>query len=149
MSTTLLGSGNVLDAAQIQSLLVGAPSNQRVLLQVDMSVSPGANVVNWLQSELISKGVPGVEVSTGSPILNISWINTSGVSAYSGPAMLAPIAIVAIILAAIAVIALVVLGWRLFSVIPDSLKAPLIIAGVAALAILGLVIAYRKFRGER
>jgi hypothetical protein len=61
--------------------------------------------------------------------------------------MLAPLAVVAIILAALAIISLVILGWRLFSVIPDSLKGPLVIAGVVAAAVLILAIAYRKFKG--
>ena len=156
MSEVLIGSGGVLDANQIASLISQNLKNgERAKLQIDLTRSPTAEFVNWLQDRLESENIPGVQVSTGSPILNISWIHYNDPVGYNpddpdGPVMWIQVVMaVAAIIVSIAVIIALVIGWRIYKDIPDIVKGPLISGVLIAGIILTLAIAYRKFIPEK
>jgi hypothetical protein len=142
-----IGSGTVLSSPEIADLLGQVPGDTRVQLTLDLTASPGAWVVNELQNVLSAAGVPGVHVSTGSPVLNISWLHNPGVP-YRGARVVAmdPFTAVAIILASLAVIAIVVLGWRLYQDVPTVLKPAVIIGGLAVVGIIAYALARSKTR---
>jgi hypothetical protein len=133
MSWQLEGSGSVLDAGAIGNLLQQAPNGQ-ALLQMDLRTSIAGSVVTQIQNTLSNAGVPGVQVYTGSPILNIQWENESGIS---GISQMDPLTAIAIILGVLLAAALIIIGWRLYSVIPapiaHSLVTILAVGGVALL----------------
>jgi hypothetical protein len=139
-----LGSGNVLNATQISNLISGVPDNTRVQLTLNLRASPAGWMVTQLQNDLASQGIPGVKVSTGSPILNISWIHNASVSSQISGIALGPLAIVAIIVVALAVIAVVVVGWLVYKDVPTVLKPAVIVAGIA---LIGLIV-YAVVRSE-
>jgi len=139
MAWQLEGSGNVIDAGAIGGLLQRAPNGQ-ALLQMDLRTSIAGSVVTGIQNTLANAGVPGVQVYTGSPILNIQWENESGIS---GISQMDPLTAIAIIVGALVVIAVLIIGWRLYSAIPapiaHSLVTILAVGGVALLLLSILV----------
>ena len=97
MAWQLEGSGSVIDAGAIGGLLQRAPNGQ-ALLQMDLRTSIAGSVVTFIQNTLADAGVPGVQVYTGSPILNIQWENESGIS---GISQMDPLTAIAIIVGAL------------------------------------------------
>jgi len=139
-----IGSGGVVNAGEISNIVSTVPSNTRVLLQLDLTASPAAWIVNQIQNTLANAGVPGVKVSTGSPVLNISWIHdpiTAPVNPV-GKIALDPLTAIAIIVAAVAAVAIVVIGWRMYEEVPSALQPALLIGGLILAG--GLVYAYIK-----
>ena len=128
-----VAEGGVLDLTnlgQYESQLDEGSSN---LLQLflRMPVTPG--VAADLENLLREAGVEGVRVTTSSPILNIYF--------KKGFPWLAVIA--AIILASLVVVALVV-SWRLFTMVPKAAIPFLILAGIAAVTVVGVYLIRRK-----
>lgn len=134
-----IGSGGVVDALSIANLVEQVPDNTRVMLQLDLTASPAAWIVNQVQNSLISAGVPGARVTTGSPVLNISWINDPAPVARIA---LDPLTAIAIIVAAVAAVAIVVIGWRMYEEVPSALQPWLLVGGLILAG--GLVFAYIK-----
>ena len=133
MAWELLGSGNVLGAGEIANYVSQVPDNTRVKVAFNLRASPAGWMIDQLQNTLENQGVPGVKVSTGSPIINISWVHNPAVSSRVSSIALAPLTAVAIILAALAVIAVVIIGWLVYKDVPAAFK-PAVVIGVIALA---------------
>ena len=128
-----VAEGGVLDLTnlgQYESQLDEGSSNWLQLF-LRMPVTPG--VAADLENLLREAGVEGVRVTTSSPILNIYF--------KKGFPWLAVIA--AIILASLVVAALVV-SWKLFTMVPEAIRPWLAVAGIAAVAIIGVYLIRRS-----
>jgi hypothetical protein len=136
-----IGSGGIIDSFAISNLLNQIPGSKRVLLQ--LTESPAGWIVDEVRNSLVAAGVPGVEVYTGSPELNISWINQPEIS--SRAIAIGPLAIIGIIMVAIAAIIVFVIGWKLYQ---DLGSLGPVLLPFAAIAVIGLIaaVAYSKFR---
>jgi hypothetical protein len=113
MTWEMVSSGSILDAAQMQDYDGFLAEGQRGKLEVDLSFVPGADIVNWLQSEMLNRGVTDARVSTGSPMLNIEFRKTF----FWLP----------VIAALVLILAILIVGWRFFREIvevipPDTLN---------------------------
>lgn len=133
MSWKQVADGNFLDATELGSLEENyIAEGQRGRIEIDLRVSVPSSVVSQLENELRQRGVQDVSVTTGSPMLRITY--------RKGFPWLA--VIVAIVLGLI-VLAILVIGWRFFREIVDIIPEPLRgVAGIAIVAgiILGLVV---------
>jgi len=139
-----IGAGNVLNATQVANVVNTVPDNTRVRLTLNLRASPAGWMVDQIQNTLENEGVPGVKVSTGSPVLNISWIHNPAISSGISRISLAPLAIVAIIIVALAAVAISVIGWLVYKDVPTALKPAVIIGGLALVGIL----AYALIKSE-
>ena len=135
MAWEQVGSGGLLDATELgyyEETFI--PEGQRGLLQLDLRMPIPQSIVSQLQSQLRDRGVTEAQVSTGSPVLNISWRH--------GFPFLA--VIVAIVLGLV-ILAVLITGWRLFKEVVPAGWQPLIGGlGLALLAILGIVLLTRR-----
>ena len=143
MAWEFLGEGGVVDAGAIGAYVDQVPDGNYARLAFDLRASPAGWMVEQIQNILRTADVPGVRVSTGSPVLNVDWIVNRGVA---GSISMEPLTAVAIIIAAIAVILLLVIGWSVWTAVPSGLKgmtATLVLIGGAILA---AAISYSLFR---
>jgi len=126
MSWELITSGGIINAAELvnyEQQYVG--EGQRARLELDLRMPVSQDIANQLQNELKQRGVAGVSVRTGSPLLIVEY--------RKGFPWLA--VIISAILA-IAVLAILIIGWRIFrEVVPEALQPAigtlLILAGIA------------------
>lgn len=135
-----IASGNLLDAGELLGYEAsGIDEGQRGLLSLDLRAAIPQSIVSQLQNELKQRGVAEAQVSTGSPILNISWRKGSpwlGV-------------IVAAILGLI-VLAILIVGWRLFREVVETLGTAggwLVIAAVIGIIAVGTAALRRARNG--
>ena len=133
MAWEQVATGSLFDAVNIEQYEGFIGEGNRAQLQLDLRYDVGSTIANQLRSQLIARGIPGVEVTRGSPRLNITW--------RKGFPWLA--VVVAIILA-LAILAIIILAWRLFrEIVPEGLQpivGTMLLVGGAALA---AVVAYK------
>lgn len=118
------GALDLINLGQYESELDEGSSN---LLQLILRLPVTQGVATDLENILREAGVEDVRVTTGSPILNIYF--------KKGFPWLAIIA--AIILASLVVAALVI-TWKLFTMIPTAAIPFLLLAGIAAVTVVGI-----------
>lgn len=124
-----IASGNILDATQMAGYDDYLDEGQRGQLEISLRVTPPAWIVSELQDRLDNAGVENAHVSTGSPLLRISY--------RKGFPWLA--VIVAAVLA-LAVLAVLVIAWRFYREVVEDLGPTggyLFIAAVLGVAALG------------
>jgi hypothetical protein len=148
MGWEIIDEGNLLNAASLGSLIETTPAGTGCQLQLDLTASPAAWILNSVKTALTNAGVTGVNVTSSSPTMNIFWTKEGLNEEYDEGIAVAPLVIAAIIIAAIAVIAVVVIGWRFLNAVGPTFSKPLLIGlGIAAAALAGSI-AYRNFRGR-
>ncbi len=137
MAWEQIASGGLLDATELGGYEeTYIAEGQRGLLQLDLRLAVSPSVANLLQSQLQQRGVSEAQVSTDSPVLNISWRR--------GFPWLA--VIVAIILGLIA-LAILIAGWRFYREIVQDLGPTggwLFIAAVLGLVVVGATALKRR-----
>ena len=135
MAYELVGSGGILDAAELSQYEASLAEGQRGLLELDLRLPVSASVAAQLENELRQRGVLDVSVSTASPMLRVSW--------RKGFPWLAVIAAVVL---GLVILAILIIGWRIFrEVVPKGLQ-PLVGTGliVAGIALVGLIVLRRR-----
>ena len=143
MAWEFLGSGGVINAGEIGNYVSQIPAGNYARLSFDLRASPAGWMVDQIRNILVNAGVPGVQVSTGSPVLNVDWLIEEPVT---GIAM-EPLTAIAIILSAIAVILLLVIGWSVWNSIPGSIKGVTATILFVGGGLLLLAYALSKFKG--
>ena len=133
MAWEQIASGGLLDARDIERYEAYIGEGQRALLELDLRAPAPDYIVSELQSQLRKAGVREVQVTTGSPLLRVSW--------RKGFPFL-PV-IVGIILGLI-VLAILIVGWRLlreiFEVIPEPFRGLAISGIVLALVVVAVLV---------
>lgn len=133
MAYELLGSGGILDAIQIGNYESYIAEGERGLLELDLRLPVSQSIASQLESQLKSRGIPGVSVRTASPMLQISWLK--------GFPWL--VVIVAAVLALI-VLAILIVGWRLYHEVVVTTGgaggATLLGGGILLLVVAGLAV---------
>jgi predicted exporter len=131
MGYQLLASGSILDAVEVASYDDYLREGERGLLELDLRDAPSQTVVSQLRTTLQSYGVEDVNVSTGSPILRISY--------RKGLPWLA------IIVAAVLILAILVVGWRFYKeVFPEGLPTPVSVGLIVAVLAAIVLVAWRR-----
>ena len=126
MSWQQIASGGVVDLAYLSQYENSIPEGTKGWLQLQLSAPITQSMVDRLKSALVQAGVEDVQVTTGSPVLNITF--------RKGFPWLA---VIAAIILAMAIIAILVIGWKLFKeVIPEGAQFPV---AIVLIAIAGLV----------
>lgn len=138
MAWEQIASGGLLEATNLAGYETSyIAEGQRGMLQLDLRMPVSQNIASQLQSQLLERGVTEAQVSTGSPVLNISWRR--------GFPWLA--VIVAVILALI-ILAILIVGWKLYREIVATLGPTggwLFIAAMVEFVVIGAV-ALRRLR---
>jgi len=130
-----IASGSLMNAAEIERHEARIAEGQRGLLELSLRTPVPDWVVIQLQSRLNQVGVGEAKVSTGSPLLRVSW--------RKGMSWLA--VIIPIIIALLAVLAILIVGWKLFKEIAAVIpQVPLSIGLILALVLGIMVLARRK-----
>jgi hypothetical protein len=136
MSWEQIGSGSILDTGDLKNLERSISEGQKGMLELDLRVSPGQSIIDELQSQLQAHGVTEAKVTSGSPILRIEYRKG--------------FPWVAVIVAIILVLAILIIGWRFFREIVQSvgpaIAGGILIAGVIGLVLLSVAIAKRRLR---
>jgi len=141
MSWEQIASGGLLDAKDIEKYEVYIGEGQRALLELDLRAPAPDYIVAELQSQLQKASVREVQVTTGSPLLHISW--------RKGFPFL-PV-VVGIILGLI-VLAVLIIGWRLFreviAIIPEPFQG-LAVGGVILVLVVVAMLVWQRRRQWR
>ena len=128
-----VASGSILDSGQLSDDYL--EEGQRGLLELDLRVTPSSWMVSELQSRLVNAGVEEVHVSTGSPLIRISY--------RKGFPWLA--VIVAAVLA-LTVLAVLIIGWRFYREVVQDLGPGggyMFLAAILGIAVLGTMVLRR------
>lgn len=109
------------------------PEGGRAMLQLNLRLPVSSSIARQIENALKAAGVPGVRVTTASPILKVYF--TKGF-----PWL---VAIVGVLLT-IAVLAILIVSWQLFKEIGPVSTSLMMIAGIGAVAIAGIMLLRRK-----
>ena len=139
MAWEQIASGELLDARDIERYEARINEGQRALLELKLRAPAPEYIVTELQSQLQKAGVWEAQVTTGSPLLRVSW--------RKGFPFL-PV-IVGIILGLI-VLAILIVGWRLFkeiiAAIPDPFKGLAAGGIILVMAVVAMLVWQRRRR---
>ena len=144
-----LGSGSVFSSAEIVSLAHNDTNpGERVMLSLDVRVSPAASLLNAIQSAMNQAGVQDAQVTSGSPVINVIWRNPPLIAGIAQePISDTTLIIIAIIIALVAVS--LIIGWRFFhevAVTAGPVATTLLVIGGAILAAaIGYSLLRRKY----
>ncbi len=130
-----VASGSILDSGQISDYDDYLEEGQRGQLELDLRVTPSSWMVSELQSRLVNAGMEEVQVSTGSPLIRISY--------RKGFPWLA--VIVAAVLA-LTILAVLIIGWRFYREVVQDLGSGggyMFLAAVLGIAVLGTMVLRR------
>ena len=125
MSWELVAKGGSLDLINLSQYENQIEEGQKQWLRLELRAPVPQELVNELQQKLNDYGVKDALVTTGSPVLNIYF--------RKGFPWLAIIAVLVLTLA------IMIIGWALFKDLGAPLTSVLVLAGLAGLAIVGLV----------
>ena len=128
-------SGGLLDARNIERYEAYISEGQRISLELDLRAPAPDWMVAELQSQLQKAGVREAQVTTGSPLLRVSW--------RKGFPFL-PV-VVGIILGSI-VLAILIVGWRLFREVAEVVPAPVITGGIILILVVVAMLARLRWR---
>lgn len=135
MSYELLGSGGILDAAQLSRYENSLEEGDRGLVELDLRLPVSQSLAGELENKLKQAGVEGVRVTTASPMLRIYF--------QKGFPWLAVIAATVL---AMMILAVMIVGWRLFKeIVPEEWQPLAGGLGLVLLLGLGVVILARRF----
>ena len=134
MAWERVASGGSLDATDIGKYEAYIGEGQRGLLELDLRAPAPSYIVAELQSQLQQRGIKEAQVTTGSPLLRVSW--RKGFPFLS--------VVVGIILGLV-VLAIMIVGWRLFreviAVTPKPLQGLVATGGIIlAVMVVGILI---------
>ena len=139
MAWEQIASGGLLAATDIERYEASIGEGQRALLELDLRAPTPDYIVSELQSQLRKAGVREAQVTTGSPLLRVSW--------RKGFPFL-PV-VVGIILGLI-VLAILIVGWRLFkeiiAAIPDPFKGLAAGGIILVMAVVAMLVWQRRRR---
>jgi len=123
-----LARGGLLDASKIESYESYIGEGQRGLLELTLRAPVPSFALEQLRSELVKARIKEVQVTTGSPVVRISW--------RKGFPFLP---VILMILLGIVALAILVVGWGFFREIAEVIPKPIIAGGaILALAVLAL-----------
>jgi len=132
-----VASGGLLDTTDIEKYEAYIGEGQRALLELDLRAPAPDYIVAELQSQLQHHGVREAQVTTGSPLLRVSW--------RKGFPFL-PV-VVGIILGLI-VLAILIVGWRLLkeviAVIPEPFQGLAVGGVILVLAVVAMLVWQRR-----
>ena len=138
MAWEQIASGGLLDVTDTGKYEAYIGEGQRALLELDLRAPTPDYIVSELQSQLRKAGVREAQVTTGSPLLRVSW--------RKGFPFL-PV-VVGIILGLI-VLAILIIGWRLFkeviAVIPEPFQG-LAVGGLILVLVVVAMLAWQRWR---
>lgn len=126
-----VAEGDVFDLASLNQYESSFAEGQRGLLSLQLRTPATQEMADYLESALVSAGVEGVKVTTGSPVLNVlfkkgfPWL-----------------AVIATTILALSILAVLIVGWRLFKeVVPEAAQFPvaLVLLGIATVVAIGYV----------
>ena len=137
MAWKKVASGGLLDTTDIEKYEAYISEGQRALLELDLRAPAPDYIVAELQSQLQHHGVREAQVTTGSPLLRVSW--------RKGFPFL-PV-VVGIILGLI-VLAILIVGWRLFKEVAEVVPAPVITGGIILALVIVAMLAWQKRRQQ-
>ena len=132
MAWEQIASGGLLDARDIERYEAYISEGQRASLELDLRAPASDYIVSELQSQLQQAGIREVQVTTGSPLLRVSW--------RKGFPFL-PV-VVGIILSLI-VLAIIIMGWRLFREVTEVVPAPVITGGLILVLVVVAMLAWQ------
>ena len=135
MAWEQIASGELLDARDIERYEARINEGQRALLELKLRAPAPEYIVAELQSQLQKAGVWEAQVTTGSPLLRVSW--------RKGFPFL-PV-VVGIILSLI-VLAIIIMGWRLFREVVEVVPAPVITGGLILVLVVVAMLAWQRWR---
>ena len=135
MAWERIASGGLLDARDIERYEAYIIEGQRGLLELDLRAPAPDYIVAELQSQLQKAGVREAQVTTGSPLLRVSW--------RKGFPFL-PV-VVGIILGLI-MLAILIVGWRLFREVAEVVPAPVITGGIILILVVVAMLARQRWR---
>ena len=134
MSYQLIGSGGIIDVAQLSQYEDSLGEGQRALLELDLRLPVSQGVANELESKLRQAGVEEVSVTAASPLLRIyfrkgfPWL-----------------AVIAATILSIVVLAVMIVGWRIFKeVVPEELQPMIGTAVIILLVVLGATLLVKR-----
>ena len=137
MAWEKVASGGLLDATDIEKYEAYIGEGQRALLELALRAPAPDYIVAELQSQLQHHGVREAQVTTGSPLLRVSW--------RKGFPFL-PV-VVGIILGLI-VLAILIVGWRLFKEVAEVVPAPVITGGIILALVIVAMLAWQRRRQQ-
>lgn len=117
-----IASGGVFDIHHIAQYEKDIVEGQRALLELDLRAPAPDWIVSELKSQLQKAGVKETQVTTGSPLLRVSW--------RKGFPFLA---VVLGIIAGIVFLLVLITGWRFFRDVAEVLPTPVITGGIVLL----------------
>jgi len=138
MAWEQIASGELLDATDIGRYEAYIDEGQRALLELNLRAPAPEYIVAELQSQLQKAGVREAQVTTGSPLLRVSW--------RKGFPFLPVIA--GVILGSI-VLAVLIVGWRLFKEVIAVLPKPFQGFAVGGIILVLVVMAVVVWQGRR
>ena len=118
---------DLIDLGQYESLL---EEGSRNWLQLILRMPLSAGVVADIENALQEAGVEDVRVTTSSPVLNVYF--------KKGFPWLAVIAVLLLVVVAL------VISWKLFTMIPTAAIPFLLLAGIAAVTIVGVYLVRKE-----
>jgi len=138
MAWEQIASGELLDARDIERYEARINEGQRALLELKLRAPAPEYIVAELQSQLQKAGVWEAQVTTGSPLLRVSW--------RKGFPFL-PV-VVGIILGLI-VLAILIVGWRLLKEVIAVIPEPFQGLAVSGIILVLVVMAVIVWQGRR
>lgn len=121
------GAFDLINLGQYEGLL---EEGSRNWLQLSLRMPVSAGVAADIENTLRDAGVEDVRVTTGSPILNVYFKK-----GFPWLAIIATLLLAAVVL---------LIGWKLFTMIPAAAIPFLVLAGIAAVTIIGVYLVRRK-----
>ena len=138
MAWEQIASGGLLDATDFGSYEAYIDEGQRALLELDLRAPAPDYVVSELQSQLQKAGVREVQVTSGSPLLHVSW--------RKGFPFLP---VIAGIILGLTVLAILIIGWRLFKEVIAVIPEPFQGLAVSGIILVLVVMAVIVWQGRR
>ena len=135
MAWEQIASGGLLDARDIEGYEAYISEGQRALIELNLRAPAPDYIVSELLSQLQKAGVREAQVTTGSPLLRVSW--------RKGFPFL-PV-VVGIILGLIA-LAILIIGWRLFREVAEVVPTPVITGGLILVLVVVAMLAWQRWR---
>ena len=135
MAWEQIASGGLLEATDIERYEAYISEGQRASLELDLRAPAPDWMVAELQSQLQKAGVREAQVTTGSPLLRVSW--------RKGFPFL-PV-VVGIILGLI-MLAILIVGWRLFREVAEVVPAPVITGGIILILVVVAMLARQRWQ---